>query len=434
MKSTLASRRSSSQKGASLVTALKEKRLLRCRACGSGGLRTVLDLGCMPLANGFLTQRQLRSPEPRYPLELVFCPECALVQILETVPPEILFRHYLYFSSFSDAMLQHARDIATRMLRSRRLDGKSLVVEIASNDGYLLQFYLLGGIPVLGIEPAENIARAAKEERDVRTIPQFFSLALAQKLSRQGQRADVIHANNVLAHVSDLSGFLLGIGMLLTPDGVAVIEVPYVRELIERVEFDTIYHEHVSYFALTPLHRLMESHGLTIVDVERLEIHGGSLRIFVEHLSGRSHASPAVRQMLSDEVDRGLTGIRFYQDFERKVRELKDSLLNLLRGLKSQGSRIAAYGASAKGSTILNFFGIDHSILDFVVDRSTVKQGLYTPGTHLPIYNPEKLLEKMPDYVLLLTWNFSEEILEQQAGYRRLGGRFIIPIPTPQVI
>jgi len=434
MKATVASRRSSSQKKASSATAPRQKRSLCCRACGSNGLRSILDLGRMPLANAFLTERQLRSPELVYPLELVFCPECALVQITETVPPEILFRHYLYFSSFSDEMLQHARDIATRTLRSRRLDGKSLVVEIASNDGYLLQFYRLAGIPVLGIEPAENIARAAEQERDIRTISRFFSLELAQKLSKQGQRADVIHANNVLAHVSDLSGFLLGIAMLLKPGGVAIIEVPYVKELIERVEFDTIYHEHLSYFALTPLHRLMESHGLTIADVERLEIHGGSLRIFVEHLSSESHASPVVRQILSDEADRGLAGFRFYQEFERRVLGLKDDLLKLLRALKTQGSRIAAYGASAKGSTILNYFGIDRSILDFVVDRSTVKQGLYTPGAHLPICKPEKLLEAMPDHVLLLTWNFAEEILEQQAEYRRRGGRFIIPIPVPQVI
>jgi len=433
MKATVANRRSTSQ-GKASPAALEEERSLPCRACGTSGLRTILDLGRMPLANAYLTEQQLRTPEHVYPLELVFCPECALVQITETVPPEILFRNYLYFSSFSDAMLQHARDIATRMLHSRRLDERCLVIEIASNDGYLLQFYRQGGIPVLGIEPAENIARAAEEERDIPTVSKFFNLDLAQALSKRGHRADVIHANNVLAHVPDLKDFLTGLGMLLKPNGVTVIEVPYVKDLIERVEFDTVYHEHLSYFAFTPLQRLMEAHGLAITEVERLEIHGGSLRLFVEHRSSGSHASPGVRKILSDEANHGLASFRFYADFESRVKELKHDLLGLLRGLKAQGSRIAAYGASAKGSIILNYMGIDRSILDFVVDRSSIKQGLYTPGTHLPIHNPEKLIEEMPAYVLLLTWNFAHEILEQQAEYRQRGGHFIIPIPAPRVI
>ena len=404
-----------------------------CRGCAGGELETILDLGRMPLANALLTEERLREPEAKYPLVFVFCPECSLAQITVNVPPETLFRQYLYFSSFSDTILHESRRIAERMVHSRRLDRNSRVVEIASNDGYLLQFYKQSGVPVLGVEPALNIAAAALD-RGIPTVCEFFSSDLAWRLADQGQRADVIHANNVLAHVADLDEFLTGIATLLKSDGIVVIEVPYVRDMIEHVEFDTIYHEHLSYFSLTALSRLLESHALMITDVERLAAQGGSLRVFVEHRAIRSHVSTSVQQMLAEENRLGLTSFHFHEDFAKNVARLKVSLLACLRNIKSQGQRIAAYGASAKGSTLLNHFGIDGAILDFVVDRSTAKQGLYTPGTHLPVYAPEKLLEAMPGYVLLLTWNLEEEILEQQKEYRRRGGRFIVPIPEPRVI
>jgi len=402
-----------------------------CRSCGKAGVELILSLGKTPLANALLTTEQLNQPEPTYPLDLAFCPHCALVQITETVPPEQLFREYLYFSSFSDTVLQNAQEICDRLIASRHLDNNSLVVEIASNDGYLLQFYHRKGIPVLGIEPAANIASVAQKERGIPTLCEFFSKQLAAKLREEDKQADVIHANNVLAHVSDLNGVVAGINILLKDRGIAVIEVPYVKDLIDRCEFDTIYHEHLCYFSLTALDRLFRRHNLLVVDVERIPIHGGSLRIFV---SKNEEQTPTVQQLLAEEAEWGVDQVEYYQNFGVKVEQLRYDLLELLHGLKAQGKRIVAYGASAKGSTLLNYFGVGRELLDFVVDRSTYKQGRYTPGTHLPIYAPEKLLQFMPDYVLLLTWNFADEILAQQAEYRQRGGHFIIPIPELKII
>ena len=405
---------------------------LQCRSCGRPELEMVLSLGSTPLANALITAEQLDQPESTYPLDLAFCPRCTLVQITETVPPEELFREYLYFSSFSDTMLRHAQAIVERMLDERRLGADSLAVEIASNDGYLLQYYKQAGVPVLGIEPAVNIARVAEEERGIRTLTDFFGAETARRLVAQGERADVIHANNVLAHVADLNGFVEGIRLLLKDDGVAVIEAPYVKDLIDRCEFDTIYHEHLCYFSLTALHQLFARHGLAIQDVERLAIHGGSLRVFLGHAGVEPGAS--VRELLDEEAAWGVGTIEFYEEFAARVERLKTTLRTFIMQLKEQRRSVAAYGAAAKGSTLLNYFQIGREALDFVVDRSVYKQGRYMPGVHLPIFSPARLLEEMPSHVLLLTWNFADEILEQQAEYRNRGGRFIIPIPEFKVI
>lgn len=405
-----------------------------CRSCGAHGLDTILSLGQTPLANALLTGEQLNETEPTFPLDLAFCARCSLVQITETVPPEQLFREYFYLSSFSDTMLRHAREIVGRLVPARALDATCLVMEIASNDGYLLQYYKQAGVPVLGIEPATNIARVAQEERGIPTLCEFFGEELARRLKAENRLADVMHANNVLAHVADLNGVVSGVAILLKDEGVAVIEAPYVKEMIDGNEFDTIYHEHLCYFSLTALERLFRRHRLVIQDVELLPIHGGSIRIYAMHDDGAHRPSAAVTRLLEEEAAWGVDEAEFYHGFAAQVEALRGDLRALLGKLKSEGKRIAVYGASAKGSTLLNYFGIGRETIDFVADRSTVKQGYYTPGTHLPIHAPEKLLADMPDYVLLLTWNFADEILAQQSAYRARGGRFIIPIPEVKVV
>jgi SAM-dependent methyltransferase len=403
---------------------------IACRSCGCAQLQTVLSLGRTPLANALLTAEQLKQPEETYPLELVFCSQCSLVQLTESVSPEKLFREYVYLSSFSDTMLRHAKELATAMVGLRNLGPSSLVVEVASNDGYLLQYYQRAGVPVLGIEPAMNIAQVA-ERCGIPTVGEFFDETLAKRLAEEGRKADVIHAHNVLAHVPELNGFVRGLRELLKDDGVIVVEVPYVKDMIYASEFDTVYHEHVSYFSLTALNELFTRNALTIQRVERLAIHGGTLRVY----AGRDATQDqSVVQLLKDEEAWGARDINFYNGFSKRVAQLRDDLVALLRQLKTEDKRIAVYGASAKGSTLLNYCGLSTETLDYVVDRSTVKQGRYTPGSHLRIYAPEKLLEDMPDYVLLLTWNFAAEILQQQSEYRARGGRFIVPVPSVRVL
>jgi SAM-dependent methyltransferase len=407
-------------------------KITACRACGCGELEPVVSLGDTPLANSYLRPESLSEPEPRFPLDLVRCPRCSLVQITETVPPEVLFRDYLYFSSFSDTMLQHARELTARLTRELGLGPGSLAAEVASNDGYLLQNYLAAGVPVLGIEPAHNVAERARQ-RGVRTIDEFFGADLARQLASQGERADVIHANNVLAHVADLNGFVEGFRLLLGPNGVVVSESPYIGPFLERVEYDTIYHEHLCYYSLTTLDRLFRSHGLVIVEAERLAIHGGSLRIFARH-EGQAQQGESVRALLAEEAAWGVLSSAPYERFARQVERVRREVHEMVRRLRSEGKRVAAYGAAAKGSTLLNTVNLGPDDLEFVCDRSPHKQGRLMPGVHIPIVSAEELARRQPDYCLLLAWNFADEILVQQAEYRRKGGQFIVPLPEVKVI
>ncbi|MFT5527062.1 MAG: SAM-dependent methyltransferase [Pirellulaceae bacterium] len=403
-----------------------------CRSCGTVLGPTVLSLGSTPLANALLAADELAEPEVSYPLELAFCQHCSLLQLNATVSPRVLYDDYVYQSSYSDSLVQHAADICDRLAKDHALGAASQVIEIASNDGYLLQHYQARGVPVLGIEPARDIAAMANR-RGIRTLNQFFDSALVDRVLSDGLTADVIHAHNVLAHVGDLPGFIRGVSRLLKPAGVWVIEVPYVVDLIDDTEFDTIYHEHLCYFSVTSLQNLIQSNGMRIRDVERLSIHGGSLRLFVMHQDAAVE-SDNVGRLLEQEERWGVQTLDTYRRFGKKVEDLKSQLRELLTELKGQGRAVAAYGASAKGTTLLSYVGIGQETLDFVVDRSDVKQGMYTPGTRLPILAPGELIQRRPDYVLLLTWNFLDEILQQQTEFRELGGKFIIPIPKVQVI
>lgn len=404
---------------------------IQCRSCGSALGALILDLGIQPLANNLLKEEDLSKPEPRFPLRLAVCETCWMLQILDLVPPVQLFSEYLYFSSFSDLMLRHAEAAASRYVQEFGLGKQSLVTEIASNDGYLLQYFQKQGVPCMGIEPAANIARVARE-KGIETLVEFFGRELALNLAAGSRKADLILGNNVFAHAPNPNDFVAGLAGLLKPEGRIILEFPYAADFIEKNEFDTIYHEHVFYFSLSALVPLFARHGLSVFHVEHLPIHGGSLRLFAG-IDGVHNVQPSVAALLAEEHQKGMLGLAYYRGFADRVLNLKQSLVGLLSEFKRQSKTIAAYGASAKGSTLLNFFGLGRGELDFVVDRSTYKQGRFTPGMHLPILAADELLKRRPDYTLLLTWNFAEEILEQQTAYRKQGGKFIIPIPQVKV-
>ncbi|HEX7968450.1 MAG TPA: class I SAM-dependent methyltransferase [Stellaceae bacterium] len=403
-----------------------------CRFCG-GRLHDFVDLGMSPLCESFLAADEIDAMEPFYPLKVLVCGTCFLAQVKEYVAPERIFREYAYFSSYSEAWLDHARRYADMAAERFRLAPDSRIVELASNDGYLLQFFVKKGFTVLGIDPAENVAKAA-EARGVPTLARFFDRAMAQQLAGEGVLADLIIGNNVLAQVPDLNGFLAGVPIMLKPRGVVTFEFPHLLRLIEENQFDTIYHEHFWYFSLMAAERMLAAHGLRVFDLEELWTHGGSLRLFVCHADNAALPTlPAVGKLVEREHDAGLRDLATYAAFAEKVKETKRRLLEFLISAKRAGKSVVGYGAPGKGNTLLNYCGIRTDFIDYTVDRNPYKHGRFLPGTHIPVLPPERIAETRPDYLLILPWNLREEIMAQMAFIRGWGGQFVVPIPEVRV-
>lgn len=405
-----------------------------CRFCGHPLTHTFVDLGVSPLSNRYLTAEQLHQMEPFYPLHAYVCDRCFLVQLEEFETPEHIFNDYAYFSSYSDSWLEHARRYTDMIVPRLGLNTSSRVIEIASNDGYLLQFFKQKGIPVLGVEPAVNVAQVA-ERAGIQTLTRFFGENLAKELADKSINADLLIGNNVLAHVPDINDFIRGMKLLLAPRGTITIEVPHLARLIEQNQFDTIYHEHFSYFSFLTAEQIFRHHQLTIFDVEELSTHGGSLRVYARHAEDDTRdVSDRVRKIKEWEISKSYNQLDLYITFGKRVHDVKCQLLSFLISAKHQGKRIAGYGAPAKGNTLLNYCGIRTDFVDFTVDRNPNKQGHFLPGTHIPIFAPEKIDEVKPDYLLILPWNLRDEIMQQMSRIRGWGGKFVIPIPESMVL
>lgn len=406
----------------------------KCRFCAAPLEHTFVDLGMSPLSNAYVTPEKANRMEPFYPLHVFVCGSCFLVQLEEFEAPEQIFSNYAYFSSYSDLWLAHAHAYAQAMKDRFGLGSGSRVVEVASNDGYLLQYFQESGIPVLGIEPAANVAAVAVG-KGIPTVVKFFGVDTANELAGENCRADLLVGNNVLAHVPDLNDFVAGLKILLKPGGVATMEFPHLLRLMTENQFDTIYHEHFSYFSFLTVEKVFARHGLTLFDVDELPTHGGSLRIYARHAEDAARTVAAsVAGLKRKEQEAGLDRLDTYAGFAEQVKEAKRSLLEFLITAKRAGKSIVGYGAPAKGNTLLNYCGIRRDFIDYTVDRSPHKQGLFLPGTHIPIHHPDKIRETRPDYLLILPWNIKEEVMKQMAFIREWGGKFAVPIPGVEVV
>ncbi len=400
-----------------------------CRFCGTSLSHTFVDLGMSPLCESYLSSQQLNQMEPFYPLHVHVCDNCFLVQLESYVSPEHIFTEYAYFSSYADTWLQHAKAYTDLMVERFSLNEKSHVVEVASNDGYLLQYFVEKNIPCLGVEPAANVAKVAIDN-GVPTLVEFFGVETARQLAAQGKQADLLLGNNVLAQVPDLNDFVAGMKILLKPQGVITVEFPHLMCLMAENQFDTIYHEHFSYFSFITAAKIFAAHGLTLFDVEELSTHGGSLRIYARHQEDTSKPiSDRAMELRKREEEAGFTDMQCYANFAEQVKETKRKLLEFLITAKREGKTVVGYGAPGKGNTLLNYCGIRTDFLDYTVDRNPYKQGKFLPGTHIPIYHPDKIVQTKPDYVLILPWNFKDEIMKQMASIRDWGGQFVVPIP-----
>lgn len=407
---------------------------MNCRFCNTPLKHLFVSLGFSPLSNAYLRKEDLHKMEPSYPLEVYVCDNCFLVQLEEFESPENIFTDYAYFSSYSDTWLKHAKDYTDKMTRRFGLDNKSYVVEIASNDGYLLQYFVEKRVPVLGIEPAVNVANAARQ-KGIPTEVCFFGEKAAEKLTDEGKSADLLLGNNILAHVPDLDDFLAGLKILLKPQGIITMEFPHLMRLIDEVQFDTIYHEHLSYFSFLTVEKVFDAHGLAIFDVEELSTHGGSLRAYACHKGDNTKGiNNRVSELRQKEINAGYTNINSYLNFSEKIKVVKRNILKFLLQIKEERKSIVGYGAPAKGNTLLNYCGVKTDFIDYTVDRNPYKQGRYLPGSHIPIEAPGRIKETKPDYLFILPWNIKDEIMEQMSFIREWGGRFVIPIPKVQVI
>jgi SAM-dependent methyltransferase len=401
----------------------------RCRFCRTGLTLSLVDLGVTPLANSYLPDAAAAAREKSYPLHARVCPSCRLVQVEDASTPSDIFSHYAYFSSFSQSWLEHCRRYADHARDRFRLEAGSKVVEVASNDGYLLQYFAAAGVPVLGVEPAANVAAEAVR-KGVPTDVSFFGIETAERLVREGHSADLIAANNVLAHVPDINDFVSGFARLLKPEGVVSVEFPHLLKMLRETQFDTIYHEHYSYLSLLAVERVFAANGLIVFDVEEWPTHGGSLRVWASRADGVAREEgPGLAKVRADEAEAGLDGDAAYGGFEAEVKRVKDDLLAFLRAAKAEGKRVAAYGAAAKGNTLLNYCGVGQDLLAYAVDLNPHKQDTLLPGSHLPVHAPARILADRPDYVLILPWNLKTEIARQMQGVRDWGGRFVVAVP-----